>query len=242
MKFVSFIFILIIIKSCSTNDTIKIATSANMHGVVAEMIGEFNKQNNVKIDIVSGASGLLSSQIELGAPYDIFVSANVKYPEHLSKTIIGAGKPEVYALGQLVLVSNTIQPSINILKTDKVKTIGIPNPKTAPYGLHCIEVLKNYQIYENVKHKLVYGESVGQVNSFIYSGAVDIGITAISSVKGIGKSPFNWVGINKKKYSTISQSAILLNPKNKDVKQFYDFLFSDKGQEILRHSGFSPKP
>ncbi len=140
---------------------------------------------------------------------------------------------------------DSIKPSIDILKNSKIKHIAIANPKTAPYGTAAIEVLKHHHVYEDLKDKLVYGESISQTNQFIISKSAEIGFTAKSVVLSPGmKGKGNWADIDAEDYSPIAQGVVVLKrngSKQQGVQKFYNFLFSQKAKDILQDFGYSVK-
>lgn len=240
-KSVSTVFFLFIIISCKQEDSIIVATSANMQFAMKELTATFEKETNLKIDLVISSSGKLASQIEQGAPYDIFVSADTKFPEYLYKKGISKNSPQVYAHGKLILwtSSKDIDISLITLTTEAIKKIAIANPKTAPYGKATVAFLKSKGIYDEIKHKLVFGESISQVNQFISIQSVDVGITS-QSIKFMKNNQKTGVFLDLDAGS-IPQSAILLHHKkaHHQAGSFYDFLYSDKGKKILKKHGYS---
>lgn len=241
-------FILSLI-SCQQNKNhqLTIAAASNMQFAIEALTASFTQETGIACQTVISSSGKLTAQIKENAPYDIFVSANMKYPNELFHSGFSQDKPKVYAHGKLVLwsMNEKIQPSIDILLSKKVKHIAIANPKTAPYGAAAIEVLKYHKIYAAVKHKLVYGESISQTNQFILSQSAEIGFTAKSvllstKMKGEGK----WITLNDDSYSPISQGIVLIktrNSKNEEARKFYNFLFSTKAKGILETYGYLVK-
>ncbi|SDX41531.1 molybdate transport system substrate-binding protein [Lutibacter oricola] len=228
-------------------NTITVATAANMQYAMKELTNTFTQLTSIKCNIIISSSGKLTAQIKEGAPYDIFVSADMKFPNELNKHGFSATTPKIYAYGKLILWStkNNIQPSFDLLTSEKIKHIAIANPKTAPYGIAAEEILKKEQLFEHVKHKFVYGESVAQTNQFITTNAAEIGFTAKSVIYSSNiKNKGNWIDINQDNYTSISQGVVILknSPSNQNqVKQFYNFLFSKKGIEILNKFGYSTK-
>lgn len=216
-----------------------------MQFAINELVDNYAKISGIECEIIISSSGKLTAQINEGAPFDVFVSANMKYPNDLFEKGLTLGKPKIYAHGKLVLWSmkNEITPSIQLLENDIVKHIAIANPKTAPYGNAAIEVLNHYHIFEKLQSKLVYGESIAQVNQFVNSQAAQIGFTAKSVVlspKMINKG--KWIEIDESIHSPIAQGIVCL--KSDSIKEnlalkFSDFLFSKKGKEILNTFGYS---
>jgi len=225
-------------------ETVVISASANTQYALREIVKEFKKEYpKAKIKIVVSSSGNLTAQIERGAKYDIFLSADRRYPEYLYRKGLTLGKPKVYAEGILVLWSMkyNIKDINDILN---FRRIAIPNPKTAPYGRASVEALNYYNLYRKVKSKLVYGESVSQASHYIYNKLVDGGFTAKSIVvspKMSGKG--YWIEIDGKAYKPIKQAVVLLkNAKNKRLaKSFFHYLFSKKAQTILTKYGYRVK-
>ncbi len=226
---------------------IKIAVAANVSYAIEDLTAEFNNiYPNIKVVFTLGSSGKLTAQIKNGASYQLFMSANMLYPRSLYNEKIAVTKPIVYAQGGLALLSNRdrdFSKGINILKDQKISKIAIANPKTAPYGKATFEALKNAKVYDDIKSKIVYGESIGQTLSYTIR-ATDIGIVAKSSLFSSRMSRFkkgkNWIEVDSTLYTPINQGIVILKEgeDNKDVKLFYDFILSKKAKEILKNFGY----
>ncbi len=237
-----YIFFFLLVFVFSYGQTLKIAASANIQYPLGEIVEEFKKAYSTDVVVVISSSGKLTAQIERGAPYDIFLSANMKYPEYLYKKGITAGKPVVYAEGVLVLWSMKEIPlkkeGINILRKNYIKKISIPNPKNAPYGLEAVRALKNAGLYRQVRDKLVYGESVMQSTQYIYKKLVDIGFTSKSVVLSPKlKNKGVWIEIDERLYNPIKQGVVVIR-KNFYAEKFLNFLFSKKAKKILKKYGY----
>src|SRR5690606_14994708 len=121
---------------CSSDkgQKLTIATSANMQYAIPELVLAFTRETGVQCEVIVSSSGKLTAQIVAGAPYDVFISADMKHPEALFKKSLTTAKPEVYAEGKLILwtTNDEINPSIEILTNKQIKYIALANPKTAP--------------------------------------------------------------------------------------------------------------
>ncbi len=226
-------------------EKINIAVAANVSYAIDDLIKEFNKTNpDTEVQVTLGSSGKLTAQIKNGAPYDLFMAANMKYPEALEKDEIAVTKPIVYAQGSLAMLSAKkidFSKGLALLKEDKIKKIAIANPKTAPYGKATIEALKNAKI--DVTKKFVYGESISQTVSYAITAA-DLGFIAKSSLYSPKMKKFeknsNWVDVDPKLYTPINQGIVILRKakSSKDTKAFYDFILSDSAKKIFKEFGY----
>lgn len=229
------------------SQTIKIAVAANVSYAMQDLKEEFSRlYPDIKVKVILGSSGKLTAQISHGAPYQLFLSANMKYPEALYKKGLAVHQPVVYAQGSLSFLS--AKPRIfshykTLLQDNKIRKIALANPKTAPYGTASIEALKNIGVYELIKHKFVYGESISQTVSYTVS-ATDIGIIATSSLYSKRMKKFikdvHWSEIGTSLYTPIKQGIVLLKlgKGNTAAETFYNFMLSDKAKSILGKFGY----
>ncbi|MBQ0735839.1 molybdate ABC transporter substrate-binding protein [Aquimarina celericrescens] len=238
-------FLLLFTFGCTSTNSRKvtIATAANMQFVMKEIAAAFTQETGIDCDVIISSSGKLTAQIKEGAPYDVFISADTKYPKILYEKGFTSNIPKIYGYGTLVLwsFSENVPLDINLLTQNQIEHIALANPKTAPYGTAAIEVLKHAKIYDQISEKLVFGESISQTNQFILSGAAQIGFTAKSVVlspqmKGKGE----WISIDSTSYTPIAQAAVIIKKdKISDAAmKFYEFLFSTKSKEILENFGY----
>ncbi|MCH7535437.1 MAG: molybdate ABC transporter substrate-binding protein [Bacteroidetes bacterium] len=242
------IFCVFLVSACGQqdggNNKITIATAANMQFAMEELAKVFTKQSGVECELIIGSSGKLTAQIKEGAPYDVFVAANMKYPQELYNSKLTRTSPEIYAFGKLVLWSmvDDIDPSITLLTDKGIEHIALANPITSPYGVAATEALNYYRIYNKVEDQLVFGESVAQTNQFITSQSAEVGFTAMSVVvspkmKGKGK----WIEMGASTYTPIEQAVVVIkrqNEVNQLAMEFYKFLFTNEAKEILTNFGY----
>ena len=226
---------------------INIAVAANVSYAIDELKSEFAKTNpDTKVRVTLGSSGKLTAQIKNAAPYGLFMSADMKYPQALYEEKIAITKPIVYAQGALAYLSvkkQDFSKGIALLKEDKIVKIAIANPKTAPYGKAAAEALKNANIYNAVKSKFVYGESISQTVSYVVMAA-DIGLIAKSSLYSPKMRQYveniNWSPVDTSLYTPTHQGIVLLkySEGNKAYRAFYDFILSDKAKVIFKKYGY----
>lgn len=242
--------VILILSSLTFAQKLNIAVAANVSYAINDLIEEFNKTNpNTIVNVTLGSSGKLTAQIKNGAPYDIFMSANMKYPETLYKDEIAITKPLVYAKGSLAVLSSKkrdFSKDINIVNDKSIHKIALANPKTAPYGIAAIEALKNANLYNEIKNKFVYAESISQTVSYTVS-ATDLGFIAKSALYSPKMSQYkkgiNWIDVDSKLYTPINQGIIILKntikKKNElESRKFYDFILSDNAKRIFTNFGY----
>jgi molybdate transport system substrate-binding protein len=238
------LLIILFLVSCSRTApaSLTIAVASNSQYALEEINAAFSEKTGVTSDLVVSSSGKLTAQIKEGAPFDLFVSADIKYPNELYLSGLTTDKPMVYAYGKLVLwsTSKEVRPTLERLTSDSVTHVAIANPETAPYGAAALELLKKRGIYEQVQHKLVFGESISQTNQFILSGAADIGFTAKSVVVyGPMKGKGRWLELDPQHYAPLAQGVVMIKNQNTTLsKQYFDFLQSPDGQQILHKYGY----
>ncbi len=240
------LLILIFIQFSLFSQDINIALASNVSYAINDLKKEFNKIHpDINVNIILGSSGALSAQIQNAAPYDIFMSANMLYPDYLySKNL--SNKAKVYAKGSLVIFSKNKRDftnGFNTISNKNIKRIAIANPKTAPYGKASLEALKNSKLYETNKNKLIFGHSIAHTLSYAFSAA-QIAIVAKSSLFSQKmrkfKKDLNWIDVNTSFYTPIEQGIVIIkkSKNQKEAKKFYDFILSKKAKNILEEYGY----
>ncbi len=241
-KFYFFIFLILFSFSCSDTGekktVLKIAVAANVQPALEKIAALFEKEQDIKIEIISASSGKLVSQIYQHAPFDIFLSADMDYPAQLYEKGFTKESPKVYSRGILVIWAKKPELLKNIAGKE-IKKIAIAQPDLAPYGKKAVEYLKEEGIYGKIESKLVFAESISQVNQYILSEVVDIAFTSNSAChipeikeKGI------WKTLDKE----IPHGLVVLNygQENHPVecRLFEEFIFSKKAQDIFKEFGY----
>lgn len=213
-----------------------------------DIIRLFEKNEpDIKVKIVYGSSGNFFNQIMNGAPFDLYFSADIRYPEELEKR--GFGKEvTVYAFGRMVMMTPVVSGieiqklGIKSLLHPAVKKIAIANPAHAPYGRAAVAFLKGQNIYESLKGKLVFGENVSQAAQFVESGAAEAGIIALSlAIKAKESGRVSYLEIPDETYPPLEQGFIILKrtKKYQVAKKFVDFVQSREGNDVLLKHGFN---
>lgn len=244
------ILLIALLASSMFAGTINIAVAANVSYAINDLIKEFNKTNpDTKVEVVLGASGNFTAQIQNGAPFDVFMSADMKFPNTLHKENLTATEPALYAQGSLAMLSAKeldFSKGINVVTEENIKQIAIANPKTAPYGVAASEALKNANIYDQVESKFVFAGSISQAVTYALTAA-DIGFVAKSLLYEDKMSKYkenvHWVSVDPSLYTPIDQGIVVLKKaeNNSEAKAFYDFILSSKAKEIFNNYGYITK-
>jgi molybdate transport system substrate-binding protein len=236
----------------SPSREITVAAAADLRFAMQELATEFEKQTGHHVSAVYGSSGNFFSQIESGAPFDLFFSADVDY----ARRIETAGRAEpgtlyTYAVGRIVVWVPANSP-VDVarrgwaaLLDPAVGKIAIANPQHAPYGRAAVAALKSAGIFEKVEGKLVYGENISQAAQFVQSGNAQAGILAYSlalspPLKDAGRF---WL-VPADAHPPLEQAVIVLkSSRNKEAaRAFLDFVKSPAGRAVLEKYGFTIPP
>lgn len=243
-RFCLSLFILLLIVSSCQNETppsIRIAVSANAEPLATALMREFDADPPLVTELMLGSSGQLSAQIANGAPVDIFLAADTTYPDYLYGEGLGKKPPRVYAEGVLVIMSTDTVPNLGLLETERIKNIVIANPELAPYGKASKEYLQNTGKWQGLEDKFVYAENALQAAMFTNTKAADIGFGALSIAMNLSKkTKLYYTAVDSDKYNPIRQAALLLkrDSQQPQVEAFYNFIFSEKGREVIAQYGY----
>ena len=222
-----------------------IAAASDLKFAMDELVGTFKKQHpGVTVDVVTGSSGKFYEQIVNEAPFDLFFSADTKFPQQLKEQGLAASEVHLYGRGQLVLWSASMDAgklNLKSLTAAHIKKIAIANPKHAPYGMRAQEALEREGVWGQLQGKLVLGENIAQTAQFAESGAADVGIIALSlAVSPSLKSKGRYSLVPETLYSPLDQGFIILKnaEKNTLAKSFADYIDSQAARAVLRNYGF----
>ena len=223
---------------------LRVAVAANLQSVISVLQKDFAKKTGIAIEPIVGSSGNLVAQMRNGAPFDVFLSADMSFPKKLYDDGFALTAPTVYAFGSLVICSTQDRGFENwerLLLTPAIKKIAIGNPSIAPYGLAAQEALQHKGIYSDIKGKLVTGENISQVNTYITTGVVEVGFTTQSLVKDpANKIKLYWLAIDPKLYAPIEQGMVVLKSTANKVSadKFYKYMQSSDAKKILMEYGY----
>jgi molybdate transport system substrate-binding protein len=225
-----------------------VAAASDLQTALPEIVAEFEKETGQPVRLTFGSSGNFFTQIDNGAPFDVFLSADIDYPRRLERAgRADPGSLYEYATGRLVLWTRTdsgieVRRGLGVLADARVRRIAIANPEHAPYGRAAVAALRHEGVYERVREKFVFGENISQAAQFAQSGGADVGLLALAlalspALKGSGiyvDIPVSW-------HPPIQQAAIVLASSRQKplARQFIEYLKKPDGKRILQSYGFA---
>ena len=224
---------------------ILVAVSANYFRTAVEIAREFESQSGHTVLFSSGSTGRLYSQIVHGAPFDVFLAADNEVTRRLEEEgRVLAGTRRVYATGRLALVSSgrfsPVSELVDLLGNATGGRIAVANPDTAPYGRAAIEVLDRIGIGNSAFSRLVFGENVGQVYSYVMTGNADYGLVALSYALREDTHLKGYIAVPEALHSPIVQEVVLLDiaEDHHPAHEFHTFLFSTLARDISMSHGY----
>jgi len=231
---------------------VAVAAASDLQSVLPSIAAQFEKEAGQPVRLTFGSSGNFFAQIQNGAPFDLFLSADIDYPRRLESS----GKAErgslyEYAVGRIVLWTRSdsgidVQRGLATLADARVRRIAIANPEHAPYGRAAVAALRHEQLYDRVRGKFVIGENISQAAQFADSGSADVGLLALT----LALSPAltktgTYVEIPESWHPPIEQAAVVLAASRQKTlaRQFLEYLKKPDVVRILRSYGFAvPQP
>ncbi|MGZ8385667.1 MAG: molybdate ABC transporter substrate-binding protein [Nitrospira sp.] len=228
-------------------EEITIAAASDLNFAFREIVAAYEQTTGNHVRLVFGSSGNFYAQIQQGAPFDLYFSADIGYPKKLIDE--GLAVPNSlyqYATGRIVLwvpkeSSLDITKGMDALLDPAIKKIAIANPKHAPHGRAAVAAMEHFKVYDTVKDRLVLGENVSQAAQFVESGAADIGIIALSLAlaPAMSKKGTYWE-IPTEAHPPLEQGAVIVKASKRadSAKQFLEFVKSRQGVAIMKRYGF----
>lgn len=240
-SFLATIFFLLSAHLGSAQTTLTVAAASDLTLLEPLLQQQFEKANPIRLRFVTGASATLAQQIENGAPYDVFLSANAQFVDRLaSNRKIDPGSVRAYAVGQVGLLwKDGKQHDFKDLTANWVRIVALPNPKLAPYGVAAQQALEHEGIWSAVQPKVVYGENVRQTLELFESGNADAVLTSDSLLQGkpVTIVPNSWHPPILQKVGIVSSSS-----QHQAAQTFTDFLLTPAAQSVFKQFGFMPPP
>ena len=227
---------------------LSIAAASDLQAVFPVVAERFERETGKKVGLTFGSSGNFFSQIQHGAPFDLFFSADHDYAVRLEASgLAERGSLYRYAVGRIVLWTRNdsgidVRRGLSVLVDPRVKRVAIANPEHAPYGRAAVAALQREKLYEAVRPKFVFGESVSQAAQFIQSGNSEVGIIALSLALGPAlRANGSYAEVPAGSHPPIEQSAIITSAsRHKDVaRQFLSFLKQPEISRMMQDFGFT---
>jgi molybdate transport system substrate-binding protein len=225
-----------------------VAAASDLQSVLPAIASGFEKDTGQHVGFTFGSSGNFFTQIQNGAPFDVFLSADVDYPRRLEQSgHAERGTLYEYATGRLVLWTRNdsgidVRSGLRVVADDRVRRVALANPEHAPYGRAAAAALRHERLYEQVQQKLVLGENISQAAQFAQSGSADVGVLALSlalspALKGSG----NYVEIPESWYPPIEQAAVVLASSRQKplARRFIEYLKKPDSLRRLQSYGFA---
>jgi molybdate transport system substrate-binding protein len=228
-------------------EPVLVAVAANFIPPFREIALEFEKSTGHQLKVVGGSSGNFYTQIQNGAPFEVFFSADNERPKKLEDEGLGVKDTRfTYAIGRLVLWSANADliKGEETLRSKTFKRLAMANPKTAPYGVAAMQALQKLELWDSFQSQLVMGESIGQTMGFIESGNAQVGFVALSQImdpkiKGKGS---RW-HVPTTLHEPIKQDVILLakGKENPAAKDLLEFIGGPQAKTIIERYGYELK-
>lgn len=228
---------------------LSVAAASDLNFAFKEIVVHFERQTGTHVKLSLGSSGNLFSQIQNGAPFDLYFSADIRYPQKLEETGHAVpGSLYRYATGRIVVwvpahsSLDIARRGIEALRDPSVHKIAIANPKHAPYGRAAVAAMEHFNIYEHVKDRLVLGENVSQTAQFVESGAAEIGVIALSLALAppMEREGRYWE-VPLDAYPSLEQGAVIVRRggNQEEARALLTFVQGAEGQAIMRRYGFA---
>ncbi len=225
-----------------------IAAASDLQAVFPHLVSGFERATGMKATVTFGSSGNFFAQIQNGAPYDLYFSADIDYPRRLGASgHADSNTLHEYATGRIVLWTRKdsgidVAPGLRVLRDARVRRIAIANPAVAPYGRAAVAALRSEQLYDAVRTKLVHGDNIAQTAQLADSGNADVAILAHSLAMGPAlASSGAFAEIPASAHPPIEQGAIVITAsKNRAAAgRFLAYVKGAEAQATLRTFGFS---
>ena len=247
MKFIKLFIVTasLLLAATAHAEKITIAAAADLKFAMDEIAASFGKANTAdEVEVVYGSSGKFNTQIQQGAPFDLFFSADIAFPRELAKNGMAASEVKPYAVGRIVLWSASVDASkmtLSSLTDPKIAHIAIANPQHAPYGKRAEEALRAAGMWDKVQAKLVFGENIANTAQFVQTGNAEVGIIALSlAVNPELSAKGGYFLIPSELHEPLEQGFIITKraEKNALAKRFADYMGGKAARSVMTKYGF----
>ncbi len=238
----SFCFLLILLLGCDKEERpLRIAVANSVRPAAEALIARCPELDGKDVELVFASSGRLSAQIRNGAPFDLFMGADTKYPERLHEDGRTTGPPKVFATNVPVLQGSIrgrqerMDP-IEMLRTASWNKLAVADPESSPFGRLTEQLLKKEALIERVQSKRVFGSGISEVDRFFRTGNVELAITSRSTAM---ESKGEWIPFQgyRLKQAMIPIAEERSAQQERSLENFRAFVRSRKGRAILRECG-----
>ena len=232
---------------------LRVAAAADLEPVLPPILKQFEQATGIHADATYQASAVLTTQIQNGAPFDLFLSADLAYPKRLIDAGLAdaagsadSSTPIVYARGTLVLWTRKdshLAPSLDLLRSPGLKRLAIANPERAPYGRAAVAALTSLKLYETLKPRLVTAENIAQTAQFVDSGNAEAGLISLTSALTPRLlAAGNYFVIPRDLYPPIEQGTVILSKTTQraEAHRLLDYLLSAPIQAEFAKAGLTP--
>jgi len=241
-------FPLLVLAPLCAQAPLRVAAAADLEPVLPTILVQFEKNFGIHAEATYQSSATLTTQIENGAPFDVFLSADLGFPKRLiDARLADSSTVTTYARGTLVLWerkdSRLPPPSLDLLRSPDLKRLAIANPDRAPYGRAAVAALKSLKLYDTLKPRIVTAENIAQAAQFVDTANADAGLISLTSalVPRLSADGSYFV-IPRDLYPPIEQGAVIVTKSKQQTaaQKLLDFLLSPPVQAELAKSGLTP--
>jgi len=245
---------LLVLAPLGAQAPLRVAAAADLEPLLPPILSQFERATGIHAEATYQSSATLTAQIENGAPFDVFLSADLSFPKRLIEAgLAGAAGPGdsaapiTYARGTLVLWerkdSHLLPPSLDVLRSPALNRLAIANPERAPYGRAAVAALKSMKLYDRLKPRLVTAENIAQAAQFVDSANADAGLISLTSA--LTPTLFadgSYFVMPRDLYPPIEQGAVIISKTGQRAaaRKLLDFLLSPAVQAELAKSGLTP--
>lgn len=226
-------------------EPLRVAAASDLKFALDEIVDQFSRAHpGDRVDVIYGSSGKMYAQIQQGAPYDLYFSADIAYPRELRRLGHAGSEVQPYAIGRIVLWSaqrDAARMTLASLADPGITRIAIANPRHAPYGKRAEEALRAAGLWQRVKPKLVYGETVAHATQFVQSGNAQVGIIALALVLNPKLASQGGYYLIPDQLHQPLEQGFMITRRARDkplARRFSDYVTSPPARQIMVKYGF----